>query len=717
MDNFLLGGVLMPEDVFEIVAKDGAGRIGRLRTAHGTVETPTLVPVINPHLPVVSTDDLKKIGFEIFITNAYLLFKDEKLREYVLEKGIHYALNWDKAIMTDSGAFQLMVYGDVEISNLEVVDFQSRIGTDIGVILDIPIYKGTKEYRKKFIVETIRRAEEAAKAGYVSPDSKTIWVGPIHGVPYPDLLEFSVDNMTKYPFGMYAVGSIVPLMESYQLIQLVKSAVVVKNRLPSRYPVHLFGAGHPSAFALFVLLGFDTFDSAAYALYAKENRYLSPYGTYHLKEMQYFPCDCPICTKYTPRELLEMDHMERQHLLAMHNLYVSMAEVRRIKQAILDGTLWQLVAERASSHPEIARAYRWLLSAKKGKVYDFFEQFEPRFKRKGLMITRYEEFNLPIIKRYKEMILERAFIWSDKAIIATPEGSNELPALIGGQVFILSPVFGIIPREIRSVYPLFQHLCFYSRLTKRALRFAKVFIDKLRENGVKEIYIYDPDEDYARKIGAFLNIDEVYRGQDVGIISKDMQELNVVRALLRYQYGPGAETLINAVNLEYSASTGRVRKIYATDVSQEEIDRVIIPEMNYHIEKKKKNGLPVPEDPLKELFLDRGKKWLFAAVAPTYFKLIPHPLMAYRFWKKFATRELRYMVVLDDEAEEFVRMGRSIFAKFVLEVDDKIRANDEIFVLNEKRDIIAIGRAQIGAREMIEFRRGVAAENRWGFKE
>ena len=251
----------MAEDVFEIAEKDGAGRIGKLRTAHGVVETPTLVPVINPHVPVVSTDDLKKVGFEIFITNAYLLFKDEKLREYVLEKGIHYALNWDRAIMTDSGAYQLMIYGDVEISNLEVIDFQSKIGVDVGVILDVPIYKGSKTYRKKFIDETIRRAEEAYNAGYVSSDSETIWVGPIHGVPFTELLEYSVEQMTRFPFGMYAVGSIVPLMESYQLIQLVKSAVVVKDKLPSRYPVHLFGAGHPSTFALFVLLGFDTFDS------------------------------------------------------------------------------------------------------------------------------------------------------------------------------------------------------------------------------------------------------------------------------------------------------------------------------------------------------------------------------------------------------------------------------------------------------------------------
>jgi len=706
----------VPENVFEIIEKDGAGRIGRLITAHGTVETPAFVPVINPHLPVVSTEDLRKIGFELFITNAYLLYKDEKLREYVLNKGIHYAFNWNKAIMTDSGAFQLMVYGDVEVSNLEIIDFQSKIETDIGVILDIPIYKGTVEYRKRFIDETIRRAQEATDAGYVSPDSKTIWVGPIHGVPFPNLLEYSVEKMTQYPFGMYAVGSIVPLMESYQLIQLIKSAVFVKSKLPSRYPVHLFGAGHPAAFALFVLLGFDTFDSAAYALYAKDNRYLTPYGTYHLKEMKYFPCECPICTTYTPQELIKIDPMERQHLLALHNLYTSMAEIKRIKQAILDGTLWQLVAKRAGSHSEIARAYRWHLSTKKKNVYKLFEQFEPRFKRRGLMITRIEELKLPVVVRYKEHILERTFIWSDKAIIATPEGSNDIPALIGAQVYILNPIFGIIPREIRSSYPLFQHLSFFNKLTSRTIAFARRFIEYLRSRGVNEIYIYDKDKSYAKELGERLGIDEVYVGQDVGVIPKDMAELYQVKAMLRYQYGPGAEEIIDDVRIEYSAATGRIRKVYAANIKDEEVEDVILPEIERIIEKKKKDDLPIPEDPLREWFIERGKIWLFAAVAPTYFKLIPHPLMAYRFWRTFVNKELRYMVVLRNDAEEFVRLGRSIFSKFVIDADERIRAHDEIFVLNESKELIAIARAKIGAREMKEFKRGVAAENRWGFR-
>ena len=705
----------MPVDTFEIIAKDGAARLGKLYTAHKTVTTPAFVPVINPHLPVVSVDDLKKLGFELFITNAYLLYKDEKLREKVLSQGIHKTFNWDGAIMTDSGAFQLMVYGDVEVSNLEIIEFQHKIGVDIGVILDIPVYKGSIEYRKKFINETIRRAKEAQDAGFVVPDSKTIWVGPIHGVPYYSLLKYSVDEMTKIPFGMYAVGSIVPLMESYQLIQLVKAAVYVKSILPSNYPVHLFGVGHPATFALFALLGYDTFDSAAYALYAKDGRYFTPEGTYRLGELKYFPCNCPVCSTYTPQELMKMDPLERQHLLALHNLYQTVAEIKRIRQAIEEGTLWQLVARRASAHPEIARAYRWLLKNREGWVFEYFEEMEPTFKRRGVMITRIEELNLPIVQRYKRRLKERIYLWSDKAIITTPEGFNHLKIRLGAQLFILNPVFGIIPAELRHVYPLFQHMSFISEIGENSLNFAKEIIELLRSRGIKEIFVFDRDKNYALQLKEVLGADEVYEGQDVGIISREEYELNVVKAMLKYQFGPGAEDVISRVYVEYSQATNLMRKIYARDVTEEEIEKIITLEIEKLIKKRKKAGKTVPERPLEELFFDRGRIWLLGAIAPTYFKIVPHPLLAYRIWKKFKDSELRYMVVLKDEAEEFVRAGRSIFSKFIIDLDNNIRAEDEIFVLNEEKELIAIAKAIISAREMREFKRGVAASNRWGF--
>ncbi|WP_054853990.1 tRNA-guanine transglycosylase [Vulcanisaeta distributa] len=99
---------------FEILEKDLAGRIGRLRTRSGIIETPALFPVINPVKQVISLSDILGIGFNQVITNAYLLKRH--YGDLVREVGVHKLLNWDKPIMTDSGAYQLLMYGKVEVS-------------------------------------------------------------------------------------------------------------------------------------------------------------------------------------------------------------------------------------------------------------------------------------------------------------------------------------------------------------------------------------------------------------------------------------------------------------------------------------------------------------------------------------------------------------------------------------------------------------------------
>ena len=76
-------------DRFEILHKDLAGRIGRLSTPHGTVETPLLMPVVNPHLPLITPQELASIGAEMIITNSYIINQDPDLRERAIERGLH----------------------------------------------------------------------------------------------------------------------------------------------------------------------------------------------------------------------------------------------------------------------------------------------------------------------------------------------------------------------------------------------------------------------------------------------------------------------------------------------------------------------------------------------------------------------------------------------------------------------------------------------------
>ena len=123
--------------MFEIKARDGLARIGRFSTEHGDVTTPTLLPVINPNQILISPTEMKGLfGTEMVITNSYIIYKNEDLKKRAL-KGIHSLLDFDGAVMTDSGTFQSHVYGHVDVDPLEIVEFQQNIGSDVGTILDV----------------------------------------------------------------------------------------------------------------------------------------------------------------------------------------------------------------------------------------------------------------------------------------------------------------------------------------------------------------------------------------------------------------------------------------------------------------------------------------------------------------------------------------------------------------------------------------------------
>src|SRR5207249_10700165 len=121
----------------EVRERDGLGRIGVMETRHGRVTTPALLPVVNPNRPIIPPADLaNRFHAEILMTNAYILGRGPH-RESVLRRGLHEFLGFSGAIMTDSGAFQSHVYGDVGVTNAEVSECETRIGADLGTRLDV----------------------------------------------------------------------------------------------------------------------------------------------------------------------------------------------------------------------------------------------------------------------------------------------------------------------------------------------------------------------------------------------------------------------------------------------------------------------------------------------------------------------------------------------------------------------------------------------------
>ena len=175
----------------EIIHRDGLARIGKFDTPHGSIETPTILPVINPNIPALSIGEMVALGSQGFITNSYIIRRTEKLREKAEKNGVHSLIGYDGPVMTDSGTFQSHVYSDIEYSNAEIVNFQRKIGSDISTILDIfsePDF--SYEKAKMAVLETHARMQELPRI------DDTILEGPIQGSTYGDLRKLSAELMS-----------------------------------------------------------------------------------------------------------------------------------------------------------------------------------------------------------------------------------------------------------------------------------------------------------------------------------------------------------------------------------------------------------------------------------------------------------------------------------------------------------------------------------------
>lgn len=426
--------------IFDIIRKDANARIGKLKTPHGIVETPTVMPVINPNIRIIDPSKMRKFGAEILIANSYIIYRNEKLASFALEKGLHELIGFDGPIMTDSGSFQLSVYGEVEINNIEVIKFQQEIGSDIGVPLDIPTPPFVSRSRAESELETTLNRLREAKDYTQKTDSDMLLSGPIQGSTYTDLRGKSAREVSDIGFDLYPIGAVVPLMESYRYKDLVNVIAASKNNLSKTAPVHLFGAGHPMIFALAVSLGVDLFDSAAYALYAKDGRYITTEGTHHLSNLNYLPCVCPICSSHTANEFKSAKNYKE--LLAQHNLFVTFAEIRHIKQAIRDGNLLELVELRCRAHPYLLDGLKEMYAHSSS-----MELFDPASKS-TFFYCGPESANRPEILRFKKRM--NRFTIEGSAIIRI-KSSNEDEKY--DNVLTFKPPFGSMPSELDEVYP------------------------------------------------------------------------------------------------------------------------------------------------------------------------------------------------------------------------------------------------------------------------
>jgi 7-cyano-7-deazaguanine tRNA-ribosyltransferase len=304
---------------------------------------------------------------------------------------------------------------------------------------------------------------------------------------------------------MLALGSPVEFMESYEYRLLAEMIVAAKKEMPHSIPLHLFGAGHPLTIPFAIALGCDTFDSASYMLYAKGLRYITDDGTRNLSEISVFPCNCEICSKYTPDEFRKLESVEKVNQLAIHNLHAIKLEVDKVKQAIHEGRLWEYVIKKARAHPKLFEMIDVMT-----ENAEFLGIGTPKYKEKAIFLFDKEDQFRPEVQSYHKIV--RNFKSKKNKIIIIKESSTK-PGYLSQKYIGLkkkiknfeqyqtcqyNPQLGLIPIEISDIFPAAHHET--SRINfdpKEFSIFEKTWNDFFENNDFSEIK-YDKDDQFLK---------------------------------------------------------------------------------------------------------------------------------------------------------------------------------------------------------------------------
>ena len=638
---------------FEIKDRDAGGRFCKFTTKHGVVTTPNLLPVINPNKMLITPKEMKELfGTEMVITNSYIINKDKTLREKALKKGVHNLIGFEGPIMTDSGTFQSYIYGDINLDPLEIVEFQRDINSDVGTILDVFGKPDQTKFKADLgVKETLKRAKQSIKI-----KGDMILACTVQGSVFPDIREKCARELSKLNADFFPIGGVVPLMENQRYANLVQCIIASKKGLNPSKPVHLFGAGHPLIFPLAVALGCDFFDSSAYAKYANDKRMIFSWGTKKLDDLEELPCCCPICNSYSASELKKMEEKETILALAKHNLYISFTEIRRIRTAIKEGNLWELVEERASSNPYLHDA---LLELRKNDNKKWLEHFESISKNRALFYTGSHTIHRPLIYRCHNRLLKRYKFFYDTTLVF-PEGkkpyskyySKDIDLTLGVN-FVVDSHIGPVPFELDEMYPFAQNV------------FSEA-VDKETEEELSKIFkAFTKDKKVIHWIGK-KTLNKLPKYSFNKLMDMDLRR---IKAVTDMQFGTNASNILiyGDIKIVKSKKTDKIRNIYCN---------------NEHILSMRAS------DGLFTLKIDGGKK----------------------LHKSFKYPKLR--VVVEKDAAPFVKEGKSVFAKFVKDCDSELRPFDECLIVDEKDSLLAIGRCLLNRNEMLSFNTGIAVKTR-----
>jgi queuine tRNA-ribosyltransferase len=351
---------------FELLARDGTARRGRIATAHGTAETPAFMPVgtagtVKAMLP----GQVRETGAEIVLGNTYHLMLRPGAERVAKLGGLHKFMDWPGPILTDSGGFQVMSLGQLRKLDQKGVVFRSHIDgaeisltpersieiqflldADITMVLDEcttwPVEKREAETSMRLSLGWAARSKKAfrARAGYGL-------FGIVQGSVFDDLRRASAEGLVEIGFDGYAVGGLAVGEGQDEMFRTLDATMPL---LPDSRPRYLMGVGRPDDILGAVARGIDMFDCVLPTRMGRTGKAFTRRGEINLRNARHADdprpieegCACPACTRFSRaylNHLFKAGEMLGPMLLTRHNLQHYQDLMRGIRAAIEAGRL------------------------------------------------------------------------------------------------------------------------------------------------------------------------------------------------------------------------------------------------------------------------------------------------------------------------------------------------------------------------------------------
>jgi queuine tRNA-ribosyltransferase len=350
---------------FELLARDGAARRGRLTFPRGTVETPAFMPVgTYGTVKAMTPEEIRGLGAEIILGNTFHLMLRPGMEIIARHGDLHRFMHWDGPILTDSGGFQVFSLGELRKITEQGVHFRSPVdgspvflgpeesmavqrtlGSDIAMIFDdCTPYPADRAQVRGSMERSLRWA---ARSKAAHGDSPHALFGIVQGGMFEELREASLAGVREIGFDGYAVGGLSvgePEADRLRVLDFLA------QRLPADRPRYLMGVGTPADIVEAVVLGIDMFDCVMPTRNARNGHLFTRDGVVRIRNARFKSdtdpldshCDCYTCRNYSRAYLHHLDKCNEilgSRLNTIHNLAHYQTLMRALREAVAAGTL------------------------------------------------------------------------------------------------------------------------------------------------------------------------------------------------------------------------------------------------------------------------------------------------------------------------------------------------------------------------------------------